>query len=627
MSLALIPQPKKLALRPGVFRLPPQGAIAVASREFFDVACEVQGLLPGHEIAVVARGMRDTLHIAHRAGLKPGGYRLAIGPDGIALEAGDPAAARNGLQTLFQIARQSPAGVLPRLAIDDWPDFADRGVYYDVCRGRVPTLETLLAQAELLSHYKINHLQYYIEHTYRFRKHPLIGKGCDPLTAEDLMTLDSFCAGRGIELVPSLAAFGHMANILTLVPYRHLAEDLGVGKYRDTDSIPVWARHLKGWTLSPANPEIYDFLDELFAEFLPCFSSKTFNVCCDETWDLGCGESHDLCQRKGRGEVYLGHIIRLNQLCRKHGKRMMFWGDIIRHYPKLISRIPRDVTVLDWGYDFDHPFARIKDFTRTGLKTYVCPGTSSWVSLFPRLPEAMTNIHGFATAGKKCGAQGLLNTDWGDHGHYNFMEFSWHGYLFGAEQAWNTDADRKSFNERFCRQFLNCTRPDMATAVRELGDVTELKVDGWYQSIWQHLLFAAPKDAIFAKGRAKAWASRNGEVRETKVSLDAALGRATIQRLAKARAVFARCLREKGADPHGVLPYWIFACDTIACAARKLAAFGPGGRDSAALRAGLRKELKALEKRFHRLWMARNRRSEIRMTLKRYRKAIRDLAR
>ena len=111
---------------------------------------------------------------------------------------------------------------------------------------------------------------------------------------------------------------------------------------------------------------------------------------------------------------------------------MMFWGDIIRHYPELIDRIPKDVMVLDWGYTYDHPFDRVKDFKSAGLPFYACPGTSSWGAFFPRWPDAAENIAGFAQAGARHGACGLLNTDWGDDGHFNFMECSWLGYLYGA---------------------------------------------------------------------------------------------------------------------------------------------------------------------------------------------------
>jgi hypothetical protein len=107
--------------------------------------------------------------------------------------------------------------------------------------------------------------------------------------------------------------------------------------------------------------------------------------------------------------------------------------------------------------------------------------------------------------------------------------------------------------------------------------------------------------------------------------LDSKLGRDTVKRLQSVRKVFERAAKKKDADQLGVLPYWIFAVDTLTHAARKLDYLGPGGRDTAARRKGLKREMTGLMQRFEKLWMARNRRSEIRVTLGYYKKALRSL--
>jgi hypothetical protein len=205
------------------------------------------------------------------------------------------------------------------------------------------------------------------------------------------------------------------------------------------------------------------------------------------------------------------------------------------------------------------------------------------------------------------------------------MEYSWHGYLFGAEQAWNADADRRSFTARFARLFLRDGRPELARAIDALGDVTHTAVDGYYQSIWQHLFFAERDSDLFRPRQRNGWTARGGRIRRTAIVLDARLGRAAQRRLRDIRRVFAAALRSRQADPRGVLPYWLFAVDTLAHAARKLAVLGPGGRPTAAARKRLRMEMETLRRRFERLWLARNRRSEIRLTLARYRRATRSL--
>lgn len=489
-----------------------------------------------------------------------------------------------------------------------------------------------MEMADRLAHYKINHLQLYMEHTFRFQSHPMIGRNADPLTREDILALDEFCARRFIELVPSLASFGHMSTILSLPAYRRLAEDWGVGRYVDpaAEKLAPWQRR-KAWSLAPANPSTYVFLDSLFAELLPLFRSRQFNVCCDETWDLGMGQSYALCRRKGKGRLYLDHLLKLRRLAAKYDKRMMFWGDIIRHHPELVREIPKDVAVLDWGYTSDHPVARIADFRKAKVPFYACPGTSSWVSLFPRLHESAANIKAFTAAAVGEKATGLLNTDWGDGGHHNFMEFSWYGYLLGAEQGWNHRAEPVTFAARFCRQFLRCDSPDLVRAIRDLGDVTHLNVAGRYQSVWTHIFFAGPDDDLFKNGTRKGSTCRHGVIRSNvTVKLNAALGSRTHETLRAVRGAFVRATARPGVDPQGVLPYWIFAVDTLIHAARKLTILAADGKDATdglrqdtpAARRRLADEMKSLRRRFTVLWLARNRRSEIRVTLAKYDAAI-----
>ena len=625
MTLELIPEPKKLTLQTNSLVLPDAASIGICRQTLYPAAKVAGTLFKRSSVNVPVKGVPDTIVLSLDGKLRAGGYRLTIGTRGITIRGHSADAVACGVQTLRQVVEQADNRTLPCLKINDWPDFQNRGVYYDVCRGRVPKLERLLELADILAQYKVNQLQLYIEHTFAFRGHPAIGAGASPLTADDILEIDEFCAARGIELLPSLSTFGHMSNVLKHPQYRHLAEDLGAGEYVGNEKGFAAAHPPKGWTLSPAVPEIYDFLDSMFAEFLPLFRSKRFNICCDETWDLGCGQSYEMCKKKGKGVVYLDHVKKVRKLCRKYGKKALFWGDIIRHYPELIDNIPSDVTVLDWGYSHNHPFGRISDFRKAGLPFYACPGTSSWSSLFPRLPEATANIHGFAAAALKNGAQGLLNTDWGDGGHYNFMEYSWHGYLFGAEQSWNVKADMKSFTTRFVKLFLNSNDRELTNAIATLGDITHLS-SPCYQSVWQGVLFAMPQDSILNHdGPIKMSTARKGTITIRKQRLDASCGATHLKRLVKVRKVFVTRAKKKGVDPLGVLPYWIFAVDTIACAARKLTVLGHGGKDTPAARRALKKEMQSLMKRFEKLWMARNRRSEIRITLNRYRKAIRSL--
>ncbi|MFP4499530.1 MAG: beta-N-acetylhexosaminidase [Candidatus Hydrogenedentota bacterium] len=626
MAPTLIPQPKFVKWRDGTFEAPKQGTVGIPAAEWLPAAQALVELFPGYTIHGNVDGVHNTITFAYHRKLKPEGYTLSVRQNSMVIEADGPAGARHAVSTLAQILAQSKPGKLPLVRIRDWPDFAVRGITCDVSRGRVPTTEALAQLGQTLGAYKMNQVHLYIEHTFRYRGHPDIGKKADPLTADDLLALDAAWAECGVTLVPALATFGHMANILTLPQYRDLAEDWGVGRYAapEAEDLPD-AYKRRGWTLSPANPDTYAFVYSLLSEVLPLVAGPYCNICCDETWDLGLGQSYMMRTMMSREELYLEHVLKVAEMARKLGKRPMFWSDMVRPYPELLEELPEDLIVLDWGYDADHDFAGISTFTDHGLTTYACPGTSAWVSLFPRLHESMANIAGYAKAGKQRGAEGLLTTDWGDGGHYNFTELSWFGFLFGAEQAWNSCADVGSFAERFCRLFLGVDKPGaLVDALVDLGDVAHLHLEGYYQSIWAHLLFAPAADKLFKGYAADASVSELGKIVSRHVKLDAPLAKDMLDTLEPACAVLKQSAK-RAADPLGVLPYWAFAVDAMVLAARKLATLGEGGRNTAPSRKKLRKDMEALLKRFEGLWMARNRKSEFEIARRKFRRGMRGL--
>ncbi|NIY17722.1 MAG: hypothetical protein GWM98_24060 [Nitrospinaceae bacterium] len=219
-----------------------------------------------------------------------------------------------------------------------------------------------------------------------------------------------------------------------------------------------------------------------------------------------------------------------------------------------------------------------------------------------------------------------MNTDWGDGGHFNFMEYSWHGYLFGAEQSWNTRAETDSFNRRFNALFLGIRDRAFEKAFTTLGDISTLSLPPWYQSIWKHVFFGTPSDAWFhLQGPQEAVAARLGKVLQTRLQFNAGYGDKCRQRLLAVRREFKRVSRRSGADPEGILPYWIFAVDTLLHATRKLSILGPGGNNTPRNRRSLQREMAALLEQFDKLWHARNRHSEFRITRAAYRRAIRSL--
>jgi hexosaminidase len=366
---------------------------------------------------------------------QPQGYRLTIGSEGITIHAADAAGVYYGVCTLRQLLKQH-GSMLPLQTIHDWPDFPARGVMLDISRDKVPTLQTVLDLVDRLADWKINQVQLYMEHTFAYQNHPEVWADASPFTGQDILELDAFCRQRHIELVPNQNSLGHMERWLKFDRYRHLAET-------PDGFISPWTGRLAPPTsLNPVDPASIELMTSLYDELLPHFTSRLFNVGGDEPWELGQGKSKAEVERLGEGRVYLNYILKLYEQVRTREHTMMFWDDIIIKYPELIPELPRDLIAMVWGYEATHDFdGRGAAFLGSNIPFYVCPGTSSWNSFAGRTDNALGNLRNAAVNGLKHGAIGFLNTDWGDHGHWQPLPVSYLGFAYGAAVSWVVEAN------------------------------------------------------------------------------------------------------------------------------------------------------------------------------------------
>lgn len=363
------------------------------------------------------------------------GYQLIISNKGIQVIAEDLPGAFYGICTLNQVVEMS-GGELPGMQVLDWPDFTARGVMLDISRDKVPSMATLYQLVDRLASWKINQLQLYTEHTFAYHNHPEVWSKASPVTGEEILELDTYCRERYIELVPNQNSFGHMHRWLEHPRYAPLAEVHGQFE------VP-WGIMQGPFSLCPTDPDSLDLLRSMYDELLPHFSSRMFNVGCDETWDLGYGRSRQACAEKGIGQVYLDFLLQIYQEVRGRGFKMQFWGDILLNHPELIPQLPKDIIALEWGYEANHPFAeRTAQFAAAGVPFYVCPGTSAWNSLAGRTTNAIGNLLSAAENGLKHGAIGYLNTDWGDSGHWQPLPVSYLGFAVGAAYSWALQSNR-----------------------------------------------------------------------------------------------------------------------------------------------------------------------------------------
>lgn len=419
-DIVLLPTPQKVAWHGGVFAH--EGDLIVGIDAVLSALPLPAGMM-AQEGATDVAFEQDVL-------LPAEAYRLTVTKQGIHIAYGEPSGAYYGLMTLLQLMAQAEGGI-PCCDIVDRPALPLRGVMLDISRDKVPTLQTLMNLMDLLSRMKINHVQLYMEgfsYAYDFARDLWAGE--TPITAEELRALDAYCRERFIDLVPSQNSLGHMGAWLGTERYNHLAEVPEGGR--------VMGRTFPPNTMDPADPGSLALVEQMTMELLPNFTSGLFHVNMDEPFELGQGKSKAAVDSEGKGQVYLAYAKKIHVMVTAQGKRMMMWGDVVANHPECIADIPKDIIIVDWGYEAEHPFAkRAQQLSAAGLDFCLCPGTNSWSSYTGITDNMLGNIEAAGNAAHAHGAMGLIVADWGDGGHQQYLPVSYAGFAYAAAHAWH----------------------------------------------------------------------------------------------------------------------------------------------------------------------------------------------
>lgn len=369
-----------------------------------------------------SEGTKLNIHIVGETGEE---YELWIREDFIEIKASGTAGAFYAIQTLRQIFKQDQ---VPCLYIKDKPDFKYRGFYHDVTRGKIPTVATIKKLIEQMAYYKLNSLQLYVEHTFEFEEYKKLKDATGYLTAEELKEIDAYCKENFIEFIPSLSTFGHLYELLEQEEYKYLRTQ------KDFEKIPnFWHSRMKHHTIDPTNPDSIEVIKNLINQYVPHFTSDTFNICCDETFDL------KVFDEKGydSGKLYVEFVKQIIEHVQKKGKKVMMWADVLLHHPEVIDQIPEDTCFLNWDYFATPSENNIIKFKEMGRAQIVCPATWTWNRLCENVDISEKNISLMAEYGFKHGAIGVLNTNWGDWGNPCSLELAMYGMVLGAEKSWS----------------------------------------------------------------------------------------------------------------------------------------------------------------------------------------------
>jgi hexosaminidase len=301
----------------------------------------------------IAGGERATLTIDCRSAApeyptlgEDESYQLDVTPSAAHLSAPTVTGALRGLQTFSQlIAPGATSFVVPAIHIEDRPRFPWRGLMLDVSRHWMP-LAVVMRNIDAMAAVKLNVFHWHLSDDQGFRvesklypKLQQLGSDGNFYTRAEMREVIDYARNRGIRVVPEFDIPGHTTS--WFVGYPELAS--APGAYRIERNWGIFEP-----TLDVSREETYTFLDGLLGEMAALFPDPYFHIGGDEVLDREWRENTAIqafCAKNGLKsslELHAYFNRRVQQILKKHGKKMIGWDEV------LAPGLTNDVVIQSW---------------------------------------------------------------------------------------------------------------------------------------------------------------------------------------------------------------------------------------------------------------------------------------
>ncbi|MFH2031627.1 MAG: beta-N-acetylhexosaminidase [Bacteroidota bacterium] len=428
-------------------------------------------------------------------------YRLVISQDQILIEAVTSKGIFYGAMSLIQLIDNLENNSLPAVEIEDWPDLKIRGISDDISRGQVSTIENFKRIIDFIARYKMNTYMPYMEDILELKSFPSIGKNRGALTRQEVKEIIEFAAVRYVEVIPIFQTLGHFENVLVQEEFLDYAEFPGAA------------------SLNVSDEKTYEFLEKMLDEVFEIFPSKYFHMGADESYDVGYGKSRHLVEKSSLAKVHADHYKKVYDICKKNGKEVLMYGDIILNHPEILEMLPEDITIVDWHYRGDFNYPSVSLFSGYKFNYFVSPSVWNFLTTFPANINAIPNIEYITKAGIENGASGMINSNWGDYGAETFKELVLYGYALSAQYSWSfSQSDLAGFNQNYFRDFFGTQDSEANEIYSLLGNPLNQML--WH-NVWRHPLLNKREPAWWEPNISDAarikWMQNNNHILRSKL--------------------------------------------------------------------------------------------------------------
>ncbi|KAG0338273.1 hypothetical protein BG004_007291 [Podila humilis] len=239
-----------------------------------------------------------------------------------------------------QIQASDPEKTNSLLNYSEKSCFDNLAVMIDCSRGGVLKQSSVFSMLRNCALMGLNMLQLYTEDTYQIEGETFFGYLRGGYSRQELMNIDDYADAFGIELVPCIQTLGHLGQILQWPKY-HI--------YRDTNEVL-----LGNWD------ETYNLIEKMITTISASLRSKKIHIGLDEAAGVGEGRFRQIFGFEEPTRVFLNHVSRVQDICKKLGLQPMIWSDtnknnsLAGYYdggtPQLNDQLPPDIDLVYWDY-------------------------------------------------------------------------------------------------------------------------------------------------------------------------------------------------------------------------------------------------------------------------------------
>ena len=368
-GLALVPYPDRVELRSGEYLLPAEPTLACADSVLLPVAGFIERSLPDTRLSAAACGVQGDIVIALDPSIDTiGGYRLAVSPRGVRIDAGSYGGAVAAVATLRQLMPAGGSRAIPAVDIADAPRFAWRGFMLDVAR-HFYTKDEVLALLDKMAQYKFNKFHWHLtdDQGWRIeiRRYPELterGAWRDPsthnhdivcaeraaanddetyllpeskmrtvggrrmyggyYTQDEIREVVAYAAALGIDVIPEVDMPGHSLQVVGCYPGLSCT---GRAEWGETFSTP----------LCLGNDATIEFCKNVYAEIFELFPYPYAHLGADEVektnWTncpkcRGRRAAHGLADEH---ELHGWFVGEMREFFSQNGRRLIGWDEIV----------------------------------------------------------------------------------------------------------------------------------------------------------------------------------------------------------------------------------------------------------------------------------------------------------